>query len=345
MRGRGRGRRAREKERPGGRLANTKRGGTSWDYRIGTRPARGAESCWSIATAPRSARAPRSSSTTRRVFRSGRRRTSAAGRASSRSWTPPPQAISSESPYGARTSSTPRASDPLHISQDEEERLYRHYGITFSREDSDSLLPLDGPADAGPLDAGPADAGPVTLVPSLRRPLRRARRACRERCRPARHGAGSVGADLVHLARHSREHPDPAQRTPRPAHGARRRSRRRAGRDRGSRLLVAPAASGPPDPHGVACSACARRLARVGDEEGPGHDVRRAAPADRSSAVGRRGRAGGSTGTGRCRSSRGAGSRGGSASDSPGSCRPRRQAADGRRIEARRRHDRWSAPA
>jgi hypothetical protein len=39
----------------------------------------------------------------------------------------------------------PSVSDARHISEDEEERLYRHYGIEFSRQASDSLLPSDEP--------------------------------------------------------------------------------------------------------------------------------------------------------------------------------------------------------
>ena len=58
----------------------------------------------------------------------------------------------------------PRVDDPLHISEDEEERLYRHYGITFSREDSESLLPVDGPVD-GPPTESPAAAEPATADP------------------------------------------------------------------------------------------------------------------------------------------------------------------------------------
>lgn len=45
----------------------------------------------------------------------------------------------------AEVTEAPRVADPGHISEDEEERLYRHYGIQFSREASDSLLPVDGP--------------------------------------------------------------------------------------------------------------------------------------------------------------------------------------------------------
>lgn len=53
----------------------------------------------------------------------------------------------------------PRVDDPGHISEDEEERLYRHYGIQFSREHSESLLPVDQPVVP---DAGE----PATPVPS-----------------------------------------------------------------------------------------------------------------------------------------------------------------------------------
>jgi hypothetical protein len=69
----------------------------------------------------------------------------------------------------------PRVDDPLHISEDEEERLYRHYGITFSREDSESLLPVDGPRDepavadsavAGTGADEPAANGPVITEPA-----------------------------------------------------------------------------------------------------------------------------------------------------------------------------------
>ena len=45
----------------------------------------------------------------------------------------------------AAVAEAPRVEDPGHISEDEEERLYRHYGIQFSREASDSLLPVDAP--------------------------------------------------------------------------------------------------------------------------------------------------------------------------------------------------------
>ncbi len=58
----------------------------------------------------------------------------------------------------------PRVEDPMHISEDEEERLYRHYGIRFSREASESLLPVDQPLDppADPEDLTPAPAQVVT---------------------------------------------------------------------------------------------------------------------------------------------------------------------------------------
>jgi hypothetical protein len=60
----------------------------------------------------------------------------------------------------------PQVDDPLHISEDEEVRLYRHYGITFSRENSETLLPVDGPV-AGPGDeSGVADpVVPEAVVP------------------------------------------------------------------------------------------------------------------------------------------------------------------------------------
>jgi hypothetical protein len=54
----------------------------------------------------------------------------------------------------------PRVEDPMHISEDEEERLYRHYGIRFSREASESLLPVDQPLDP------PAVAEDVTPAPA-----------------------------------------------------------------------------------------------------------------------------------------------------------------------------------
>ena len=65
----------------------------------------------------------------------------------------------------------PQVDDPFHISEDEEERLYRHYGITFSREDSESLLPVDGPAPADPLTVEPAGSEPVVSEPVLSAPV------------------------------------------------------------------------------------------------------------------------------------------------------------------------------
>jgi hypothetical protein len=61
----------------------------------------------------------------------------------------------------------PRVDDPLHISQDEEERLYRHYGITFSRGDSESLLPVDTES----VDAEPVDREPVVGGADVAEPL------------------------------------------------------------------------------------------------------------------------------------------------------------------------------
>ena len=71
----------------------------------------------------------------------------------------------------AEVEDAPRVDDPLHISQDEEERLYRHYGITFSREDSDSLLPVDGPVAAEPGLAEPALAEPALVEPTPAEPV------------------------------------------------------------------------------------------------------------------------------------------------------------------------------
>ncbi len=70
----------------------------------------------------------------------------------------------------AEVADAPRVDDPLHISQDEEERLYRHYGITFSREDSESLLPVDGPVLAEPERVEPALAESALAESALAEP-------------------------------------------------------------------------------------------------------------------------------------------------------------------------------
>ena len=56
----------------------------------------------------------------------------------------------------SQVSEAPAIDDLGHISPEEEERLYRHYGITASREHSDSLLPVDGPAAEPPVRSQPA---------------------------------------------------------------------------------------------------------------------------------------------------------------------------------------------
>jgi hypothetical protein len=65
----------------------------------------------------------------------------------------------------ADVSDAPPVDDPGHISQDEEERLYRHYGITFSREASDTLLPVDLPIDQ-PIDQPVVPAAVASPPPS-----------------------------------------------------------------------------------------------------------------------------------------------------------------------------------
>jgi hypothetical protein len=65
----------------------------------------------------------------------------------------------------ADVAEAPRVGDPGHISQDEEERLYRHYGIEFSRESSDSLLPVDEPVAPDAVSASqPPSADPATTT-------------------------------------------------------------------------------------------------------------------------------------------------------------------------------------
>jgi hypothetical protein len=64
----------------------------------------------------------------------------------------------------------PRVGDPGHISEDDEERLYRHYGIQFSRENSDSLLPVDEPVAPEAVEvAEPAlpDSPDLTASPDM----------------------------------------------------------------------------------------------------------------------------------------------------------------------------------
>jgi len=64
----------------------------------------------------------------------------------------------------ADVADAPPVGDFGHISEDEEERLYRHYGIQFSRESSDSLLPVDGPAVPAEATSSPP---PAESAPSL----------------------------------------------------------------------------------------------------------------------------------------------------------------------------------
>src|SRR3954469_15601083 len=42
----------------------------------------------------------------------------------------------------ADVADAPPVAEPGHISRDEEERLYRHYGIEFSQEASETMLPV-----------------------------------------------------------------------------------------------------------------------------------------------------------------------------------------------------------
>lgn len=62
----------------------------------------------------------------------------------------------------AAVADAPSVGDPRHLSEDEEERLYRHYGITFSRDDSDSLLPTAAP----PTNAAAADTAAQAGTPA-----------------------------------------------------------------------------------------------------------------------------------------------------------------------------------
>ena len=70
----------------------------------------------------------------------------------------------------AEVADAPRVDDPLHVSQDEEERFYRHYGITFSRENSESLLRVVGAVLAEPERVEPALAKPALVEPALAEP-------------------------------------------------------------------------------------------------------------------------------------------------------------------------------
>jgi hypothetical protein len=63
----------------------------------------------------------------------------------------------------ADVADAPPVGDFGHISEDEEARLYRHYGIEFSRESSDSLLPVDGPTVPAEATSSP----PAESAPSL----------------------------------------------------------------------------------------------------------------------------------------------------------------------------------
>jgi hypothetical protein len=64
----------------------------------------------------------------------------------------------------------PLVEDPLHISLEEEERLYRHYGITFSQEESESLLPVEEPVPAQPDAAQPEAGQPEAGQPDAAQP-------------------------------------------------------------------------------------------------------------------------------------------------------------------------------
>jgi hypothetical protein len=67
-------------------------------------------------------------------------------------------------------SDAPAVDDPGHISQEEEQRLYRHYGITFSLEASDTLLPVDGPIDRPDVPTAVASPPPSESTSSTPRP-------------------------------------------------------------------------------------------------------------------------------------------------------------------------------
>ncbi len=69
----------------------------------------------------------------------------------------------------AEVTQAPPIDDLGHISPEEEERLYRHYGITYSSEGSESLLPVDEPA---PLPAPePTVSQPVMSAPEMPEPV------------------------------------------------------------------------------------------------------------------------------------------------------------------------------
>jgi hypothetical protein len=74
---------------------------------------------------------------------------------------------------GIDVADAPRVGDVRHLSEDEEERLYRHYGIEYSRSDSQSGLPADAASSAAPTDSSststsPQDSPtPVTAEPAV----------------------------------------------------------------------------------------------------------------------------------------------------------------------------------
>jgi hypothetical protein len=80
----------------------------------------------------------------------------------------------------------PSLGDVQHLSEDEEERLYRHYGIAYSREASDSVLPADQtPAPAPPVSSN-ASVAPASAT-SVERPGQEM-------------ASGQTGADLPEAA-------------------------------------------------------------------------------------------------------------------------------------------------
>ncbi len=68
----------------------------------------------------------------------------------------------------AEVAKAPAIDDLGHISPEEEERLYRHYGITFSTEASESVLPVDDPVHVPAHDSVAAE--PVPFEPALSAP-------------------------------------------------------------------------------------------------------------------------------------------------------------------------------
>jgi hypothetical protein len=104
---------------------------------------------------------------------------------------------------GVDVAGAPSVGDVRHLSEDEEERLYRHYGIEYSRGASDTLLPADAAPVAVPAVSSAAPTAATTPAEGLDEGV----------------ASGRPGPDARDTAQAATSRPAPARRLLLPALG------------------------------------------------------------------------------------------------------------------------------